>query len=70
MISGACKCNIKVNKPTKLILDKNITINDISTDKSLQINSKYTSGTYKTKRDLNIQYIKMIKIILLIKKKK
>ena len=45
-------CNIKVNKPTKLILDKNITINDISTDKSLPVNNNnnYTSETFKAKK--------------------
>ena len=46
-------CNIKVNKPTKLILDPNITLNDISKNKSVQINNKFASETHRQKKDLN-----------------
>ena len=50
--NGSC-CNIKVNKPTKLILDKNMILNEMSIYKSLKINKNYTSVTHKTKNDLN-----------------
>ena len=40
-------CNIRVNKPTKLILDPNITINDITIDKQIQTNNKFTSANRK-----------------------
>ena len=46
-------CNIRVNKPIQLILDKNIILNEIGNDKSFKINNNYTSATYKIKKDLN-----------------
>ena len=46
-------CNIRVNKPTKLILDPNITINDLAIDKPMQANNKFTSATHRKKKEIN-----------------
>ena len=45
--------NIRVNKPTRLILDKDISINDLSEDKSLYNKNILTSETHRNKKDLN-----------------
>ena len=45
--------NIRVNKPTKLILDKDISINDLYEDKSFHNKNNITYETYRNKNDLN-----------------
>ena len=46
-------CNIRVNKPTKLILDPTVTINDIAIDKPIQASNKFTSATHRKKKEIN-----------------
>lgn len=48
-------CNIRVNKPTRLIMENNLLLNDLSIEKSFHGNNNNNSisATNRNKKDLN-----------------
>ena len=58
---NSSSCNIRVNKPTRLIMDTSLMLNDdLSIDKSFQINNNNSmSTTYRNKKDLNKSFSSM-----------
>ena len=58
---NSSSCNIRVNKPTRLIMDTSLMLNDdLSIDKSFLINNNNSmSTTYRNKKDLNKSFSSM-----------
>ena len=58
---NSSSCNIRGNKPTRIIMDHSLVLNDLSMDKSFQgsNNNNSISATHRNKNDLNKSFCTM-----------